>query len=116
MLHTNIPIIFSKKEIPTIRKEVEKNIKYGLQELKQYINTKEKIDIKYDIQEVQKGYICTGDLYFGNNLIKHYDYIDELFLDLYHMELEILLENRNKSQRDDVIEDSIDNENMEDEL
>lgn len=103
MLHDNIPIIFSKQEIPTIRQTVEMNIDYELKELKKYINAKEEIKIKYDIQEVRKGYICTGDLYFGNDIVKHYDHIDELFLDLNNMELGILAEEMNKNEESEEL-------------
>lgn len=95
----NIPILFSKEEIPQIQEIVETKIEEAKKELYQYIRTNEEIDIKYEIKEAIRGYYCTGQLYYGDEIVRNYDNIDELFLDLDSLELNILLKQMNENSQ-----------------
>lgn len=101
----NIPIVFAKKDIPKIKEYLDKEIEKSLKEFKLYFNTKKEVNIKYEFQEVLRGYICVGDLYFGEEKVRHYDQIDEVFMDLNHMEMNIYLKNINKNNKQETEEE-----------
>lgn len=97
MEYRNIPILFSKGQIPQIQEIVETQIQEIKKELPIYIRTNKEIDIKYKIKETIKGYYCEGQLYYGNEMIRNYNDIDELFVDLNSLELNILLKQMNEN-------------------
>lgn len=103
MEYRNIPILFSKDEIPQIEKIVETKVKEAKKEFSQYIKANEEINIKYEIKECVKGYYCTGQLYYGNDMVRNYDNIDELFFDLNSLELNILLKQMNNNKQEVVL-------------
>lgn len=95
MILENIPIIFSKKDKKRITKLIEDKIKNAKEEFYKYITTEKPVDIKYEIKKVPKGYYCEASLYYGKELVRKYDNIDELFLDLNSIEADIILKSIN---------------------
>ena len=89
-IYNNIPLLIAKKEIPKIEKQLKEQINDTIEEFNYFINTKEPIKIKYNIKEHQKGFSVQGQLYFGNKLIKKYEHIDLLFLDINNMILNVV--------------------------
>ena len=96
MIHKNIDLLFSLDTLNKIKEELDIRIKETLKEFNYYYNTKEPLSIKYEFVETQKGFYCKGSLYFGEKLIKEYEHIDLLFLDLENMMLSLLLKEKNK--------------------
>lgn len=103
MEYRNIPILFSKEEIPQIQEIVETKAKEAKKEFSQYVRANEEIDIKYEIKECIKGYYCIGQLYYGNEIVRNYDNIDELFLELDSLELSILLKQMNNNKQEIIL-------------
>ncbi len=89
-IYNNIPLLIEKKEIETIKKQLDEQIPTIIKEFNMYYKTKEEIKIEYNFVENLKGFNCEGSLYFGNKLIKKYDDIDLLFLDINEMILTLL--------------------------
>ena len=89
-IYNNIPLLIEKKEIETIKQQLNEQIPMIIKEFNTYYQTNEEIKIEYDFVENLKGFNCEGCLYLGNKLIKKYDDIDLLFLDINNMILNIL--------------------------
>lgn len=104
MEYRNIPILFSKEEIPQIQKNVKTKIEETKKELQLYIRTNKEIDIKYEIKEALNGYYCVGQLYYDNEMVRNYNNIDELFFDLDSLELNILLKQMNENNQENESE------------
>ena len=102
MTFKNIPILFQKEEIKKFTKIIEDKIKDAKEEFYKYIITEKTIDIKYEIKKSENRYFCAGSLFYGGELIRKYNHIDELFLDLDSIKLDIISKNLN------VREDNID--------
>lgn len=105
MNYKNKPILFAKSDIPKIRAELEDEIPKIIEEFKIYFNCKEPIKIKYNFEEHLKGYSCSGDLYFGDRLIKHYEEIDLLVYDLNKMEFNEILKDMNFCEEEENEQD-----------
>lgn len=105
MNYKNKPLLFAKTDIPRIEAELKKEIPKILEEFNMYFKCKEPLKIEYNFDEHIKGYTCSGDLYFGDKLIKHYDEFDLLVYDLYRMELdkdlEIINSNRDEEEENE---------------
>lgn len=115
--YKNKPMLFSKDEIPKIKEELDSEIPKIIEEFNMYVKTSNPIDIKYKIEESTKGFSCSGDLYLGEQHIRHYRDIDLLIYDLYNIELSILLKEmnkclNNKNEIDEIVQ-NIENENDE---
>lgn len=95
MIFENVPILFEKEDKEKIIKLIEDKIENAKEEFYKYIVTEKNIDIKYEIKETQKGYYCEASLLYGQELVRKYNNIDELFLDLNTIEADILLKNIN---------------------
>ncbi len=94
-IYSNINLLIAKKDIPKIKKQLDEQIPEIINEFNLYYKTSEEIKIKYNFVEYQKGFECQGQLYFGNKLIKTYEHIDLLFLDIHNMILNILKDIQN---------------------
>jgi hypothetical protein len=101
MYYKNKPLIFDKKDIPKIKKELDEEIPKITEEFNNFFKCKEPIKIKYNIEKYERGYSCSGDLYFGDRLIKHYKEIDLLVYDLDRMELDAMLKNMDFNNKDE---------------
>ena len=89
-IYNNIPLLIEKKEIEKIKQQLNEQIPMAIKEFNMYYKTNKEIRIEYDFIENLKGFSCEGRLYFGEKLIKKYDDIDLLFLDINNMILNIL--------------------------
>lgn len=101
MNYKNKPILFSKIEIPRIKAELEEEIPKIIEEFNMFFNCNEPINIKYDFEEHEKGYSCSGDLYFGDQKIRHYEEIDLLVYDLNKKELDLIIKQGNSTQEEE---------------
>ncbi|MDO5555119.1 MAG: hypothetical protein Q4G09_00250 [Clostridia bacterium] len=99
MIYKNKPLTFSKDDIPSIEEELKNEIPEIIKEFNNYYNTKEQISVKYHIEEQPKGYSLSGELYFGDKLIKHYEVFDLLVLDLNNMELNLLIDKHTEGEK-----------------
>lgn len=84
----------SKYEAIEDIQKAEKQAEKILNELKMYINS-EPIQIKIDLEIYPQGFGINGKLLMGENLVKDYNCIDLLFLDLENLMFETLLKNQN---------------------
>lgn len=100
MTYENIPLLFSKEEKAKYIKLMEDKIKNAKEEFYKYISTEKPIDIKYKTKETPKGYYFETSLFYGQELIKKYDNVDELFLDLNSIEADIILKSINIVEQD----------------
>ena len=103
MNYKNKPILFAKTEISRIQRELEEEIPQIIKEFNLFFKCKEPISIKYNFEEYEKGYSCSGDLYFGNKLIKHYDLIDCLIYDLNEMALNSILKDMKSNEEEETL-------------